>query len=488
MHLPSTIARRLMHPKRRAALASAQAVPQAAVVAGSKRHRAPPPVALHRLSQLSDEGRVRAVQDLKVSADGASLLVSHAGGRALVYDLARVLCGGGPARSDASATGVGSGHGQGHVASIPAAASQRGVPQALLTGMSPDRPVISACADSRFRYDALAGHARCMSGRRTRMCFSRCGRFVLGGSGDGMAYVWTLPQRPHERWQGCITGLDILPSWALFGDGIEEAPCEVAWGGGSGGFVSDATRLAVGGNDGVVRVWRSSPAARDRGAGKQRMPCNYGEQSSADGATWSRRNVSRFEASTGRSTDGADRFVALPYADQPRRHLPQGGLLSRVTVPTRSAAAPRRPQQQWSQHSVAITASESEAAEGGSFRDPPALIRHQLPASLQLRGEQPERGDERLGEDASDAPPSDVIDAHHKWPPMPGSSACVEAAVAGDVYCRKQHQQADAETVRCGDGSPAAVRSTPRGLQVGNDDRHLDRGHHTALGARVDED
>ena len=488
MHLPSTIARRLMHPKRRAALVSANAAPQAAAIAGSKRHRAPPPVALHRLSQPSDEGRVRAVQDLRVSADGASLLVSHAGGRALVYDLARVLCGGGPARPDASATGAGSGHGQGHVASIPAAATRPGGPQALLTGMSPDRPVIGACADSRFRYDALAGHARCMSGRRTRMCFSRCGRFVLGGSGDGMAYVWTLPQRPHERWQGCLTGLDILPSWALYGDGIEEAPCEVAWGG-PGSFVSDATRLAVGGNDGVVRVWRSSPTARNRGPGMQRTPCNYGEQSSAHGVPGTRRSVSRFEVFTGRATDGDDKFVAVPYADQPRRHVPQGGLLSRVTMPTRSATALPRPHQQWSQHSVATTASESEAAEGRSFRNPPALVRHQISASLQLRDEPAERGvGERLGEDASDAPPSDVIDTHHKWPPIPGSSTCAQEAVAGDAYCCMQHQQTDAETVRSVDGSPAAVQSSPRGLQVGNDDRHLDGGHRTALGARVDED
>ena len=162
----------------------------------------------------------------------------------------------------------------------------------------------------------------------------------------------------------------------------------------------------------MVRVWKSPPTARDRVAEMQLQP-NGG----VGGAT----GRSLYDSSTGRATDGDDRFVVLPYADQPRRHLPQGGLLSRVTVASRYAVA--LPAHQWSQHSAAIIAAESETA-GGSFRDPPALVRHQLPASLQLRDGSVGRGAEILAEDASDAARGEVIDSPQAWPSAPGSPNC----------------------------------------------------------------
>jgi len=72
-----------------------------------------------------------------------------------------------------------------------------------------------------------------------------------------MAYVWGMPQQARHRWQGCVSGADLQPQWVLYGDGVADVPCEVAWGGTAPGeLVSAATRIALGGNDGIVRTWR----------------------------------------------------------------------------------------------------------------------------------------------------------------------------------------------------------------------------------------
>lgn len=337
------------------------------------------------MSQSSDTVRARAVQDLDVSADGTALLVSHAGGRVLVYDLARVLCGAGPA---AASQGEGSKEQQqiqsalGCIVAIPASAHAWGDAQTrALTGASPDRPMISAYTESVFRYDSLVGHAR--SSGRCRARFSRCGRFVLGGSGDGMAYVWELPRRPHERWRGCIGGADLEPQWVLRGDGVEDSPSEVAWGGvAPGGEVSSSTRLALGGTDGIVRVWRPQlPLHAAPGASTGR--CSLGAVDGADAERPRRFDGGRFV--TG---NGEECYEAVRYTAQPSRHRPHGELWSRVVASRARELSAARPvaasgPSRWTIRSEAIAPAGSAGAPplsteddaAGGVREPPALVR-----------------------------------------------------------------------------------------------------------------
>lgn len=262
----------------------------------AKRKRAAPSTSapLQVVSQHDDSGRGRAVTGLDISFDGAALLVAHASGRVQVYDLPWMMCGCGPPTKG----------GTGAVTSVPSGSLGLSTPLTAsdyasvseLTGVSPSRPLLSAhSSECAYRYDSLTGH--CRPGGRPR--FSRCGRFVLSGSSDGMACMWELP-RTHKRWRGCLSGVDIAPTMVLYGDGA--TACEVAWGGESAGSdVSDRTRVCVGGSDGCVRIWQALPSSE---------------------------MLDIAPAIVKAETTGY-LFRARYYSEQVHRHAPQGGLLSR---------------------------------------------------------------------------------------------------------------------------------------------------------------
>ena len=383
-HLPGSIASRFSQPRRRhrAALmsesqsralvgGSTATEDGTLVLAGGKRRRAPPsPVQV--LSQTNDEGRGRGVNGIDVSADGTALLVSHVSGRIIVYDLARVLCGSGPASKELAVRVP-----PGQVTAIPSAYHALPCQHAdTLTGKSPGRPQLGAYTQSAFHFDSLSGHARCTGGSRNRALFSRCGRFVLSGSGDGMAYVWELPQTPRKRFQGCISGEDVLPQLVLFGDGVENSPCEVAWGGATpGGEVSASTRIAIGANDGVVRVWRPSTSHARSTTGTVADEGGNSYRGGRDCVGLESRQPSRVDSTWGRTTDGPDRLLAIPYLAQQRRHRPQGGLLSRVNAASHLAVRE-------AQRECGGLGSISREVEHHDIREPPTLVRRRMPDEL----------------------------------------------------------------------------------------------------------